>query len=893
MPPKPPQPGGSSSRPQKRKDPPSSSSNQNGPRNRTSKRAKINDARTILAQSSDAALNTNGELDLNSFLRAREFEIRALEDSMARCKDELMTRAFQQVPRDMRRRTASHNVKRVPKRLRERGAREMREDNTPTVDSAKRKPGSSRGRVRAETAKKLGVLAAKKKSKKGEGRDGDAGVETRAARPKIRKDRLNGPPKPKSKFRKRQIHKTWLPTHMWHAKRAKMTEPKKPLWRFSIPITCTEKSYRPTHRAGGARGAVAWDMSYMSTIGLEGPMESLEKVLKLVGFDDPSLWESKGEKWRSGKRSWSSWLSRGSKDERIQIGPSTVIWCSSQPDSTNEADHVPKKRPVRRVFVRVHPAAFLEVWTELLRVSKMQRPSVRLEDLRFEIGSIDITGPGATETLLGILHPYEDSASSQNSHEKTFHSLAGVTNASSLPSNSILAFSIMDPRLRYPPRPVKLPKANDEEANFSLLEMLSTWPVDASIPSPALFDRDTRWKATRLPAQKSINRRKALEKPGVYPSLKSTDPAIPIMLLASRSTASTSQQGTWTLLAPWKCILPIWYGLVHYPLSSGGNPRFGGINELRQTHFEHGVPMFPADYPGMDAGFAWEAEERERRKAEWERRPKGKRIEWTSLDLGAGRKGEIGRGWACDFERIIGIDPMPNAIITTETTQETQETLPPEPEKMKLESPIQHLPCKAFTTLLASSKSDMPLISFIATVRITLVTKGIASPCARVYRLPLAATNADQPDSIATSTSSHATRAEWLSILPPQTGSKPLPNPKKNKFQTTKVSLNAPISQRQRLLAQSLLQNPPLPYPAPAKVEDHPLVPDEEDLIGFVTTGEFNLAEGKGVAIGSVVVSKVLEGLRRPKEGKGKEGRLCIVRNAGEVVGRLARWEAV
>ena len=68
-------------------------------------------------------------------------------------------------------------------------------------------------------------------------------------------------------------------------------------------------------------------------------------------------------------------------------------------------------------------------------------------------------------------------------------------------------------------------------------------------------------------------------------------------------------------------------------------------------------------------------------------------------------------------------------------------------------------------------------------------------------------------------------------------------------------------------------------------------MPDEEDLIGFVMTGEFNLAEGKGVAVGSVVVEKILEGLRR--DGKGKEGRLCIVRNAGEKMGRLASWEIV
>jgi ribonuclease P/MRP protein subunit POP1 len=70
-------------------------------------------------------------------------------------------------------------------------------------------------------------------------------------------------------------------------------------------------------------------------------------------------------------------------------------------------------------------------------------------------------------------------------------------------------------------------------------------------------------------------------------------------------------------------------------------------------------------------------------------------------------------------------------------------------------------------------------------------------------------------------------------------------------------------------------------------------VPNEEDIIGFVTTGEFDLAEGKGVAVGTVFVTKVVESLRGDGKKGANGGRLCIVRNAGEKIGRLARWEAV
>lgn len=89
------------------------------------KRVKINSARTILAQSSDKAINQNGELNVAAFVKARQFEIEALEASMSASKGAASTRAFQQVPKELRRRTASHNVKKVPKRLRARAAKEV------------------------------------------------------------------------------------------------------------------------------------------------------------------------------------------------------------------------------------------------------------------------------------------------------------------------------------------------------------------------------------------------------------------------------------------------------------------------------------------------------------------------------------------------------------------------------------------------------------------------------------------------------------------------------------------------------------------------------------------------------------------------------------------------
>lgn len=89
------------------------------------KRQKFHDARAIPTQTADAALSKTGELNIASFIRAREFEINALDKSMKRARQGLMSRAFQQVPRHLRRRTASHNAQKIPKRLRRRAEREV------------------------------------------------------------------------------------------------------------------------------------------------------------------------------------------------------------------------------------------------------------------------------------------------------------------------------------------------------------------------------------------------------------------------------------------------------------------------------------------------------------------------------------------------------------------------------------------------------------------------------------------------------------------------------------------------------------------------------------------------------------------------------------------------
>ncbi|MCJ1283082.1 hypothetical protein MMC26_002409 [Xylographa opegraphella] len=849
------------------------------------KRVKLSSARAILAQSSEKALNTNGELDVSAFVKAREYEIKSLEASMGSSKKALTTRAFQQVPRELRRRTASHNVKRVPKRLRTRAAKEMKVDNTPTI-TARSRNLTSQKRLRIREAKKLQGIAAKVREKrkaaraqKTVGGDEDKQDLPSAIPTKATTGTLAKAPKVVSKFRKRQIHKAWLPTHLYHAKRAHMTPPKEPLWRFAVPLTPTQKSYRATHRAGSMRGCVCWDMSYMSILGVEGVEASLLGVLRCLGVPRDMLVDSKGRNWRRGTRSWKGWI-RERDGNQACIAKVDVFWCVQEgnfktSDLADEITNTKRANERRRMFLRVHPSSFMQLWTEILKVAKMQRPPASVEDLRFEIGSIEVMGPDATEALVGALHPdgsADDELVTPDHPKSIWPSLAAVTNPAALPANALLGFNVSDPRLHHPPRTVIKPQSLSD--NEDLLHTLAIWPPDKGQYVPILFDRAARLTASRLlSSQKSINRRKGASMPGSYPSPLPTDPQIPILLQASRPETKNGGQGSWTLLLPWKCVVPVWYSLMYYPLSTGGNPRFGGLREKRQISFEQGIPWFPADYPGTKAGWEWELMEREKRKADWAKRPKGKRIEWESVDLGENRKGEIGSGWACDWERLFSGGPATTVPNTNDVQNKDDSSAQPEVTSDKPASFNIHHVRDPYLSVFSADRTS----SAIAPVSISLLHRGVPTTCARIYRLP---------------SSNHSRLAQWLALA----SSPCTKSHKTSNASFSKPFRNAALREKRAALAASLLGPPSHDHTGPhtavvsaerfeAGDPRYPVVPDEEDLVGFITTGNFNLGEGRGTGIGNVFVGRMLNGM-----GKVEKEGLCIVREAGSGIGRLARW---
>ncbi|KDN47147.1 hypothetical protein K437DRAFT_100740 [Tilletiaria anomala UBC 951] len=126
--------------------------------------------------------NLPPQLSVEAALSSRAFQVRAMLNAMASARSSQTTRAWQLLPRHMRRRAASHNLLRLPARLRSKGARELQASKT---------LAKTRSQVRKRDVNRTVKLA------------------------DLRKQRL--------RERSKRQGARWLETHMWHAKRFHMT----------------------------------------------------------------------------------------------------------------------------------------------------------------------------------------------------------------------------------------------------------------------------------------------------------------------------------------------------------------------------------------------------------------------------------------------------------------------------------------------------------------------------------------------------------------------------------------------------------------------------------------------------------------------------------------------
>ena len=868
-------------------------------------------------------------LDLSSFLSCLEQEVGGLHTAIKQSRDARFEKAFQRIPRSMRRRTASHNARRLPRRLRRQAHRDQAMDNTPSIATglAKRKktrPASAwvyentKKRIKLQGEKKLAAQGMSEDDEEMDDDDIDAegGVSLTAA-PRA--------PLPIKNLR--------LPTHRWHAKRAHMDSPGY-MWNSTIARTSANKTYRMTLRASGLRSTmcVAWDTSYKATIYLRGTEEDLDAVLESIVEPhllttalkkgacgvDAKLPRSFGyQQHQSGRADSSS----GEFSGPGNCGALTVFYnpaTASAPDDTD-----------REAFVRVHPTIFSNVWTTLNKEIVHKQLPVVMRDFRLEIGSIDVSGSAAVDTLAATLYPYETNATPMEPLGREFLKLRRMdTGGLSPASGAMLAFDIQDPRLDEPDDAED--KAGCGTGRIGRASALQAWPeTDERRPS-GLFDTQLRHNATKLTPLQVIDKRRGKLGAGEKLLVQPTSRPIPVIFAAGGSSSvpteanphigsrNSTASSTWTLIAPRACIDAIWTRLHVYTLPSGHRPIIGGLEEEQHMALERGKPWFPADFPGTPTGWDWELQTRCGQEKDWNKKPTAKRTQWETVDLRNGTKGELGSGFACDWEYLFGADPVaatrladalePESCKGSALEEDVQfAALRPGSDMPELVHGMQHACWADVRAAVKNTRLQQPVAwrtpYQLMTISVQLLQGGVPGARARIYRLPEPEKKtANGPFGV-----DGDLRAQWLALAGAGTGTGTGGAKHDKQPQPKRMPAGADLDTRKRLLAQSLLDTS-LPYPRPAATglysTHHLPLPGRDDLVGFVTSGAQRFQSGRGFGIGHVSAQKLVvsilaadtEAERKPDSKQvliHPDARLCIMRNAGEEVGHLARWTPI
>ncbi|GAA5870535.1 hypothetical protein JCM1840_004794 [Sporobolomyces johnsonii] len=543
------------------------------------KRQRMREQRTIQVEGhpgraggSAASGNNNlpPTIEVDKFAQARVFEISAMQRAMKAAKEAGTQRAFQSLPRHLRRRAASHNIRRLPLRLRERARGEV------PKDAAKPK------RV---TRKMLGK---------------------HRQRPGLKAEM----------FRKRQQDKIWLETHVWHAKRMHMTE----IWGHRLAEKPTEKAYRSSYRAS-FHGAVVHDASYYQYLELVGTFDNLEKVLSKVC--DPAAISPCSKRYSSGARECTTDIYDPTLVyPRGLLGPATFIW---KPLPTTTTSPSSTSAPSRRtLLVRLHPALARHApiaFKHAMNMEMLER-DVKLKTFEREFVTFEITGARAAEVVKKVLRV---ARVTDGVTKEAWRKLRPEAGPGSVPEGMIFGFEVYDPRLSFPP---KLPSAPSPSADDPA-EPLVPSPQIADVPTFWSEAARSRIRRPRFRKKELDARRSHNLVPGTPLRPLAQDDRIPLLLtqrtLTPPSSSSSAPMSSFTLT------LPSGWGMPFLSSLAYSTPRIGGLRERSLQFYEAGAARFPEDYPGTEAFDEWEARREESERGYWERRPPAKRPNYQKL----------------------------------------------------------------------------------------------------------------------------------------------------------------------------------------------------------------------------------------------------------------------
>ncbi|XP_054286502.1 ribonucleases P/MRP protein subunit POP1-like [Macrosteles quadrilineatus] len=502
------------------------------------------------------------------FANARSQEISALTEAIEDPQNKHL--AFQRMPRHLRRRAMSHNVKRMPRRLRDVHLAQLEKSGLP--------------------------VKGKRPSRKFRRRPSNLLQE----------------------YNRRQRKYAWLETHIWHAKRFHMLE----RWGYKLPNYPNDKAYRACYRAT-AKHCLIQDMSYLNCIELKGSEEDILNGLRQLTSTECGLTFAAKATLRGTKEGSVMTFKHGAypfhaigrvnfmwRPEVTENSQTIWIWCHPafykefleelilvfQFQSVENDQMEPNETEKKAINVEM-----IKLQTKNVgRLPKYTNKTVVMTLLKDTLNRFRLTGPLAQVVLTEALRFVDidkfigedenkmevDSGKLRSFWLKEFYSemnlgslrqqktfweqvLKDVNSADELPPRMILAATVMDPRL-------SMPSSRTKAVNLEVTSVHATVPAALSSQSPLWV---TEMRDCVSHSKMAIAELNNLRSRAVVPGISTVEwlgqqhvshlPVLLVQIPGDRDVRRGYSCG-WDVIAPAGWGAPLWLGLVHRGAWAGG-----------------------------------------------------------------------------------------------------------------------------------------------------------------------------------------------------------------------------------------------------------------------------------------------------------------------------------
>ncbi|KAI8841633.1 NUC188 domain-containing protein [Chytriomyces cf. hyalinus JEL632] len=512
---------------------------------------------------------------VEEFIDARKFEINSMETALKNATEFTGNmRVFQTLPRHMRRRAASYNVKRLPQRFRQRALDQVAnhgEKPQPMKKSrkAKRKPGAI-------------FEMFQKRSKE---------------------------------------NKRWLDTHLWHAKRMHMDH----LWGYMVALHRNDKSTKSNFRAS-QHTCIVHDASYTTCLEIKGNLSDIGAVMGRVS--DPTFMSVGAKRYAGGDKQGSIFIHRAGEYPAGSIALVSFFWIPSEQQDEERMLWVwvhPSAAPdvfaaiSEAITASAAPVSINNLQSQMTRFELTgPRSHALLQEILKPDASCDITRAG--RNLWSSL--------------KTLRSPTSIPAGVILGMSVMDPRLSFPPKIQQRDAEIQASHATQQSLNDSLVR----WPANVSkstLHDPSVRQVFLRSKPTDAELIAKLQKKKNQPASSIIEDAALEPPTVPILLIQRNThNASLGDKNANEFLNGWDVVLPagtvavnLWKSIIF----AGAHAT--GIYDRRRLCFETGVASFPHDYPETAAHVQWATQQMTSKKETWERKPVAKRCNYAKLKV--------------------------------------------------------------------------------------------------------------------------------------------------------------------------------------------------------------------------------------------------------------------